>query len=202
LAAQSAGGQRLTQTGLSLGTPQYMSPEQAMGERTIDARSDICALGAVTYEMLVGGAALLATGSAVWLGTREAPTPVSARFDVALPGSVELYAVSGRRLALSVDGTKVLVVATKGGKVSLYLREWTRPSFDWSRAPSSQHWGETSIPRSLPMASRSSSARPMICSGFRSRAGNPNASIPRARRAGLMGGASCSLGPIPCGRSR
>ncbi len=56
LAVQSAGGQRMTQTGLSLGTPQYMSPEQAMGERTIDARSDIYALGAMTYEMLAGDA--------------------------------------------------------------------------------------------------------------------------------------------------
>ena len=63
LAVQSAGGQRMTQTGLSLGTPQYMSPEQAMGERTIDARSDIYALGAVTYEMLVGDAPF--TGSSV-----------------------------------------------------------------------------------------------------------------------------------------
>jgi len=54
LAVQSAGGRRMTQTGLSLGTPQYMSPEQATGERTIDARSDIYALGAVTYEMLTG----------------------------------------------------------------------------------------------------------------------------------------------------
>ncbi|MEO7137032.1 MAG: protein kinase [Gemmatimonadales bacterium] len=54
LAASKASGSRMTETGMSLGTPHYMSPEQAMGEREITARSDIYALGVVLYEMLTG----------------------------------------------------------------------------------------------------------------------------------------------------
>ena len=54
LAVEQAGGHRMTQTGMSLGTPAYMSPEQAMGERVIGPRSDVYALGAMTYEMLAG----------------------------------------------------------------------------------------------------------------------------------------------------
>ncbi|HSM16440.1 MAG TPA: protein kinase [Gemmatimonadales bacterium] len=54
LAVSAAAGGRMTETGLSLGTPHYMSPEQATAEKEITARSDVYSLGSVLYEMLTG----------------------------------------------------------------------------------------------------------------------------------------------------
>jgi len=54
LAVSAAAGGRMTETGLSLGTPHYMSPEQATADRTITGRSDVYSLASVLYEMLAG----------------------------------------------------------------------------------------------------------------------------------------------------
>jgi Tol biopolymer transport system component/tRNA A-37 threonylcarbamoyl transferase component Bud32 len=90
LAASKAGGARMTETGMSLGTPHYMSPEQAMGEREITARSDVYALGCVLYEMLTGEPPFTgATAQAVVARVvTEAPRPLQAQRHT-IPAHVE-----------------------------------------------------------------------------------------------------------------
>ncbi|HET9041220.1 MAG TPA: protein kinase [Gemmatimonadales bacterium] len=87
LAASKAGGTRMTETGMSLGTPHYMSPEQAMGEREIGPRSDVYALGAVTYEMLAGDPPFLgSTAQAIVAKViTEKPPPLTAARDTVPP---------------------------------------------------------------------------------------------------------------------
>ncbi len=90
LAVSQIGGTRLTETGLSVGTPQYMSPEQASGDRSLDARSDVYSLGAVVYEMLTGDPPH--TGNTVQAVVAkilcELPSPISQTRDT-VPGNVE-----------------------------------------------------------------------------------------------------------------
>jgi Tol biopolymer transport system component len=90
LAVSKAGGNRITQTGVSLGTPAYMSPEQATGDRVIDARSDIYSLGAMTYEMLTGEPPHTGSSSQAVIARMltETPRPIRAT-RAAVPDYVE-----------------------------------------------------------------------------------------------------------------
>jgi len=93
LAVSNAGGARITQTGLSLGTPQYMSPEQATGDRSIDGRTDIYSLGAITYEMLVGDPPHVASTSQAIIAKLLTEKPASTR----APSSAPCMDLSCRR---------------------------------------------------------------------------------------------------------
>src|SRR5512132_1570637 len=77
--AVDAEGEAITRTGLAIGTPQYMSPEQATGAKDVDARTDIYALGAVLYEMLTGEPPFTGRNAqaVVSRSLTEAPRPLS-----------------------------------------------------------------------------------------------------------------------------
>jgi len=79
--AVSEGDSRLTATGIAIGTPTYMSPEQAAGERTIDGRSDLYSLGILGYQMLTGEPPFIANSTPAILVKHisERPTPVEQR---------------------------------------------------------------------------------------------------------------------------
>jgi serine/threonine-protein kinase len=80
-AMDSEGDSRLTATGMAIGTPAYMSPEQAAGEREIDGRSDLYSLGILGYQMLTGEPPFVASSTPAMLVKHisERPTPVEQR---------------------------------------------------------------------------------------------------------------------------
>ena len=79
LAVSVAGGDRLTETGMVVGTPAYMSPEQSSGESHLDARSDVYSLATVVYEMLTGQPPFTGPTAQAIIARRLSETPPSIR---------------------------------------------------------------------------------------------------------------------------
>ena len=109
--ARSTGDVRLTETGMSVGTPHYMSPEQAMGEKHITARTDIFALGAILYEMLAGEPPFTGESAQVIVAKMmtTAPTPI-----VALRPTVPVH------VAAAIDGALLKVAADRFASASAF----------------------------------------------------------------------------------
>jgi formylglycine-generating enzyme required for sulfatase activity len=102
LALSRVGGDKLTATGLAVGTPAYMSPEQIGGERAIDGRSDVYALGCVLFELLTGEPPFTGPTAQAVIAQSLAETPRSARsLRAELPAAID--AALTRALAKNPD---------------------------------------------------------------------------------------------------
>jgi serine/threonine-protein kinase len=141
LAVGSAGGHRLTETGLSLGTPHYMSPEQATGDQAVGPTTDIYALGCVLYEMLVGEPPYTGSTPQAILGKIIAGEPASATAErKSVPANVDaaiakalqklpadrFTQASGFAAALKDSGFRLLGASVKPSEGSSLL--WKRVS--------------------------------------------------------------------------
>ncbi len=117
LAVSAAAGGRMTETGLSLGTPHYMSPEQATADRDITARSDIYSLASVCYEMLAGDpphTASSAQAIIMKIVTEQAP-PVTSRRKTVPPHVADALATALEKLPADRFATAAEFVAALRG---------------------------------------------------------------------------------------
>ncbi len=141
--SRSDGASRMTETGLSLGTPTYMSPEQAMGERDLDARTDVYALGAMLYEMLLGEPPFTGpTAQAIVAKVMtEKPAPLAARRE-RIPAYVE-DAVLTALEKLPADrfhSAAEFAGAISGATTTPAPRDRSRPPLGGRRALRSWQW--------------------------------------------------------------
>ena len=187
--ARSTADPRLTETGMSVGTPHYMSPEQAMGEKHITARTDIFALGAMLYEMLAGEPPFTGESAQVIVAKMmtTAPTPI-----------VTLRPTVPDHVAAAIDGALQRVPADRFDSARAFGQALETTSPTQSR---------TAAPHQAPGAASSASPR-------RPGAGVILATIAGLTAAGAIGvvwgrthgtpttGGSVSRAVIPLGRTQ
>ncbi|MBK6308271.1 MAG: protein kinase [Gemmatimonadetes bacterium] len=169
VALAAAGDSRLTNVGMVLGSPRYMSPEQASGERALDGRSDLYSLGLVGYEMLAGEPALDAPSAASMLVKQltELPPPLIQK----APGTAPEVAAAIDRVLLKEPAARF----ARGGAFAAAL---VGESFD-NATPSGQ----------VARATRSRSTS----------AGTANERAPGSRRAVLIGAALAVVAAVGAG---
>jgi TolB-like protein/Flp pilus assembly protein TadD/tRNA A-37 threonylcarbamoyl transferase component Bud32 len=134
-ALDAVGADRLTETGLALGTPHYMSPEQAAGARVLDARSDVYALGCVVYEMLAGEPPFNGpTSQAILARHALDPVPclrtVRSTISPALESTVgkALAKVPADRFATALEFKEALTRASREPAITRRTPAWRRPA--------------------------------------------------------------------------
>ena len=137
LAVSAAANDRLTQTGIAVGTPAYMSPEQAASERALDARSDVYSLGCVLYEMLAGEPPYTGSTAQVLIAKRLVdPVPAVRRLRAAVPVGVEqaltkaLAKVPADRWASALAFAEALTAPARPGLPSVAVLPFVNLSSD------------------------------------------------------------------------
>jgi eukaryotic-like serine/threonine-protein kinase len=129
----SGEAERFTETGFSLGTPAYMSPEQAAGERSLDGRTDIYSLGVVLYEMLAGEPPHTGpTAQAIMARRLSEVAPSVVRLRPAVPDSIDaalrraLAPVPADRFARAIDLCRALTLPSAAVTVPTQPADATR----------------------------------------------------------------------------
>ncbi len=120
----AASDDRLTETGLAIGTPAYMSPEQAMGDRGVDARSDVYSLAAVLYEMLSGEQPYTGATTQAVLAKRFTEPPPSVR--VARPSVPEAIDLAIRKALASTAADRFSSISQFAQTLQISLTTGTR----------------------------------------------------------------------------
>ena len=145
LAVSAAADGRLTQTGITVGTPAYMSPEQAASERTLDARSDVYSLGCVLYEMLAGEPPYTGSTAQALIAKRLVdPVPAVRRLRAAVPVGVEqaltkaLAKVPADRWASAVAFAEALTAPARPRPPSVAVL----PFLNLSAAPENEYFAD------------------------------------------------------------